>query len=203
MNQGVAAYPNSFAAKVVDADRPGSVWGQVLVGGVGVVLALTLVLGQVSLATTKGIERNLDRNVAQLRTGNTTMKSIIERAAPSMKIDTLVKGQSTTLAHTNQTMTQLNREMATVGATTDELAGTVGQMETTSGQLAAHVGAMERNSGKISALLGRLPGVTDDTHKRLQRIGTDTGAINGELEAIAAKMQRYGLPPAKKVQKQR
>lgn len=192
---------SSMAERIVDDQRAGSVWGQVIVGAVGIALALILVVGQVSLATTKGIQRNLAANVGQIREGNATMQSIIEKAQPATVVDAKVASQRATLERTNRTMTALNREMTKVGASTGALSSTVQRMEHTSSSLAGGVGAMQRDTERMAKLLGKLPGVTDATHQQLSAIGRNTGDINAELEAIAAKMERYGLPRAEGVQK--
>jgi hypothetical protein len=196
-----APHAASFAARVVDPERRGSTWGQVLIGVVGVLLALTLVLGQVALVATRNIQRNLASNVEQMRTGNRTMHSITKKSQPAVEMDTLVARQAATLTRINRTMVQLNAEMGRVGSTTDGLAGTVGDMERTGGTLAADVARLSATAGRMEALLGRLPAATTRTHRQIEAIGSDTGDINGELEAIAAKMARYGLPPAKGVKK--
>ncbi|MEO6867528.1 MAG: hypothetical protein ABI200_05860, partial [Gaiellales bacterium] len=81
--------------------------------------------------------------------------------------------------------------------TKTSLLDVVGSMRTSSAGLATDVEGINTNTQKMTGLLGELPDATKRTHKQLSRISTDTDAINGELGAIAGKMQKYGLPHAK------
>lgn len=184
---------------MVDETRQGSAWAQAITGIVGIVLAVILVVGQISVVTTKGIAEHLHSNVANTREGNRVMRSVIEKAAPSVAMEGIVKGQSQSLAHTKATMTRLNGQMKLIGATTSSLDTTVGGMQKSSNKLAAGVDGMDSDTSQIVKLLGQLPAATVRTHKSLSGIATDTTSINTELAAIAAKMQGYGLPRAKKV----
>jgi hypothetical protein len=186
----------TLADRVVDSTKPGSVMSQALTGAVGLVLALVLIGGQISLATTKGISENLHKNVQQLKDGNKTMASVIERAEPSVAMEATLGAQADSLGNTERTMGLLNKEMATSGKVTDDLMSTVARMQSTSGLLANSVGAMNYDSLRMLDLLQMMPASTQHTYVGLNRIGGDTKAINGEMQAITAKMRRYGLTPA-------
>lgn len=185
--------------RYVDPSRQGSAWQQIATGILGVVLAAVLIMGQVSLATTRGIQHNLGDVIANMQQGNATMRDIVEKAAPSVQMERTIGNQSRTLAHTRDTMTVLNSEMARIGSTTNDLHGTVRGMRDTSRNVASGVSAMNRDTARIVTLLEPLPKRTRRTHGYLKRIGADSRAINGELGAISGKMLRYGLPHAKKV----
>lgn len=184
-------------APLVDEQRLGSTGGQAMVGIAGMVLAVILVVGQVSLATTKGIATHLDASVTNLTEGNKVMESVIERAAPSTELEKVLAQQSKTLANTRDAMVETNVELEGIGATKATLIDVVGDMERTSSQLASGVAAVDDSTTEMTELLGTLPDATTRTHRQLGRINGDTNAINAELAAIAAKMLRYGLPKAK------
>jgi len=183
-------------APLVDETRMGSKGGQALIGVAGIVLALILVMGQISLATTKGISTHLHASVLHMTEGNKVMESVVERAAPSTELEKVLAAQAITLAHTKDAMVGINGEMTTIGKTTDQLGGVVGGMEKTSGGLATGVAGMDRDTARIDTMLGTLPAATDRTGVALGTINTDTKALNAELAAISAKMRRYGLPAA-------
>lgn len=199
-----AGYPSGSltpptASRWADSDKPGSPWQQAMVGVLGVVLALTLVIGQVAVATTAGISRNLHANIKHLEDGNKTMKTIIERAGPTVLMEQVVRNQELILANTQKTLGVLNGHMGKIGATTAGLGSTVGTMQSTSGELATGVQGMNSDTQKIVGLLEPLPVAIGRTHTQLGQISTDAGAINGELNTISGKMIKYGLPHAKKV----
>lgn len=183
----------------IDPSRAGSRWQQAGVGVAGIVLAVVLIVGQISVATTAGIQRNLHANVQNLRDGNKTMEQIVTKAAPTVALEDVIEEQKKTLGHTRKTMGLLNQEMAQIGATTDELSGTVSRMETASGQLSSGVAGMNSDTTAIVDLLGSLPGATERTHGKLERIGSDSKAINTELNTISGRLQGYGLPKARNV----
>ncbi|MCW2925737.1 MAG: hypothetical protein JWM98_3141 [Thermoleophilia bacterium] len=183
-------------APLVDETRLGSAGGQAMVGITGIVLAVILVMGQISLATSKGIAMHLHNSVQHVTSGNQTMESVIERAAPSVQMETALAAQAKTLAHTKDAMVQTNAQMAGIAKTTKQLDGVVGRMQATSATLASGVGAMDKQTGRITSMLGTLPGATERTHSQLSKINSDTNAINTELGAIGGKMEKYGLPHA-------
>jgi hypothetical protein len=184
-------------APLVDEQRQGSAGGQVLVGVAGIVLAVILVMGQVSLATSKGIGVHLHASVQHMAKGNEVMESVIERAAPSVQLEKVLAQQATTLAHTQAAMAATNRELASILDTKHRLIGIVDGMQRSSERLASDVGSLGRSTGTMSDRLGTLPAATKRTHGKLARISTDTAAINTELGAIGTKMESYGLPHAK------
>jgi hypothetical protein len=187
------------ASRWVDDSREGSLWQQLLIAVVGIVLAATLIIGQISVATTRGVQQNLHKSVAQLRQGNTTLGDIIDKAAPSIMLNKVTGQQQAVLQDVLDTMTQLNAAMQQVGATTARLQGTVGTMHQTSAHLAAGVNGMDRHTTTIVNALAPLPANTDKTHAQLARIYTDTAAISTELNAITAKLHNYGLLEATNV----
>jgi chromosome segregation ATPase len=158
-----------------------------------------MVVGQISVATTAGISRNLKINVAQLAEANKTMESIIERAGPSVQMERTVAVQAKSLATTNDTMVSLNAAMAEVGKTSESMKSSVEGMQATSGDLAAGVESMNSETAAINDLLGPLPEKARSTHGQLSQIDKDSAALNTELSAISGKMAGYGLPPAKNV----
>ncbi len=184
-------------ASLVDEQRLGSAGGQTLVGVAGIVLAVILVMGQISLATTKGIAVHLHNSVAHITEGNQVMESVIERAAPSVELEKILAEQEQTLVHTKNAMASTNAELASILSINNQLIGTVGGMQQSSKQLASDVSSLSGSTATMTRELGTLPAATKRTHGKLARISTDTGAINTELGAIGAKMQRYGLPHAK------
>ena len=193
---GVHAHGASPLAPLVDEQRLGSAGGQAAVGVAGIVLAIVLVMGQVSLAMTKGIAVHLHTSVANIQEGNEVMESVIERAAPSVELEKMLDAQSKTLANTRDAMAATNGELDGIMETKHELIGVVGQMEATSSKLASDVEGVNTSTQKMTSLLGTMPTATQRTHKQLAQINRDTAAINIELNAIAAKMIKYGLPRA-------
>lgn len=184
-------------ATLFDERRRGSTWQQASVGAMGIVLALVLVIGQISVATTAGIQHNLHANIQRLKDGNATMREIVEKAAPTVLMEKVVADQAVALDHTGQTLQLLNEEMAALGETTLSLEATVTAMSDTSAGLATGVEGMASDTSKIVDLLGPLPDATTRTHKQLGRISGDSKAINGELDSISHKMEGYGLPHAR------
>lgn len=182
---------------LVDEQRLGSAGGQAMVGITGIVLAIVLVMGQISLAMTKGIAVHMHASVQNIQEGNEVMESVIERAAPSVQLEKMLDAQSKTLANTRDAMAATNGELDGITATKHELVGVVGEMEATSSKLATDVEGVNESTRKMTSLLGTMPQATQRTHKQLAQISTDTNAINVELAAIAAKMLKYGLPRAK------
>ncbi len=184
-------------APLVDEQRLGSAGGQAAVGIAGIVLAVVLVMGQISLAMTKGIAVHMHNSVLHITEGNEVMESVIERAAPSVVMEKALAQQSATLANTRAAMRSTNAELGSITETKHELLDVVGGMETTSGELATNVAGVNTSTTRMTGLLGTLPDATTRTHKQLAKINTDTAAINTELNAISSKMVRYGLPRAK------
>ncbi|MCW2927932.1 MAG: hypothetical protein JWM86_1900 [Thermoleophilia bacterium] len=184
-------------AVLVDEQRLGSAGGQAMVGIAGIVLAIVLVVGQISLATTKGIATHLHASVEHMTEGNQVMESVIERAAPSAELEKVLASQSKTLAHTRDAMAATNEELELILKEKHSLIKVVGRMDATSGELATGVDGVNASTKKMTGLLGTLPSATARTHAQLAKINADTTAINVELSAIAAKMQKYGLPLAK------
>lgn len=184
-------------AVLVNEQRVGSAGSQAAIGIAGIVLALVLVLGQISLATTKGMAVHLEQSVANLTAGNATMASVVERAAPTVMMEQALASQSSTLANTRAAMAKTNTELDAIAGSMNELGTVVGGMQTTSGSMASNVSTLSDSTGKMTDLLGSLPASTTRTHKQLSMINTDTNAINAELAAIGRKMLSYGLPHAK------
>lgn len=195
MTAGVHASTTPLAP-LVDESRLGSSLGQAATGIAGIVLAVVLVMGQISLATTAGLAAHLHQAVENMEQGNQVMESVIERSAPSPLLAKAVEEQSKTLASTRDTMRMTNAGMAGMASTATKLDGVVGRMETTSGKLATGLDGMGKDTTKMSTLLGTLPAQATKTQTALGTINTDTKALNVELAAIAAKMQGYGLPRA-------
>lgn len=185
--------------RYVDTTHAGNPWAQLGVGVLGIVLAAVLVIGQISVATTRGISVHLHGNVANIEQGNETMLEIIEKAVPAVAMEAAVEKQKTILRNTNDTMGVLNDQMYGIGETTNGMSATVGTMERTSGELATGVASMDESTSAIVRLLVPLPSATGRTHSWLTRIAADSAAINTELYAISNKMSRYGLPKAKNV----
>ncbi len=196
-----AAYGNPGAASplapLVNEQRLGSAGGQAAIGVAGIVLAIVLVMGQISLAMTKGIAVHMHNSVEHITEGNKVMESVIERAAPSVMMETALASQSKTLASTRDAMKTTNAELAKIEVTKTRLLDVVNGMETSSSSLASNVAGVNASTSKMTGMLGTLPDATTRTHKQLSTINTDTKAINTELNAIAAKMVKYGLPRAK------
>ena len=184
-------------APLVDEQRLGSAGGQAAMGIAGIVLAVVLVMGQVSLAMTKGIAVHLHNSVAHITEGNKVMESVVERAAPSVMMEKALADQAKTLANTQAAMASTNAQLGEIKATKQTLLDVVGGMESTSDALATNVGGVNASTEKMTSMLGTLPDATTRTHGQLAKINTDTAAINIELNAIAAKMVKYGLPRAK------
>jgi uncharacterized phage infection (PIP) family protein YhgE len=191
-------HPTPFAP-LVDETRMGSAGGQAAIGIAGIVLAVVLVMGQISLATTKGLSEHLHASVEHMTEGNETMKSVIERAAPSKQLEGAIGKQSEALARTRDDMVIANAQMSDMARTTGSLQSVVGTMQKTSGGLATDVGGIQRDTTSIVSLLGTLPAAADKTQHSMGRIGTDTDALTTELNAIGTKMQSYGLPQAQGV----
>jgi len=194
-----ALAPRQHASIFLDQNKPGSVWAQVLTGVVGIVLAAMLIVGQIAVALTAGIQHNLHTSVVNLGRGNGTMAQILDKAQPIGLVEKVTQKQQDTLANTLDTMKLLNAQMAQIGTTTGAMQGTVGSMATNSASLADGVAGMDSNTGKITDKLGGLVVGTDKLAVPLGHIATDSTAINAELLAIAGKLQSYGLPPAKGV----
>lgn len=196
-----AAYGHQDAASplspLVDEQRLGSAGGQAAIGIAGIVLAVVLVMGQVSLAMTKGIAVHMRNSVEHITEGNKVMESVIERAAPSSAMETALAAQSRTLSNTAAAMGKTNAELEKIKATKHRLLDVVGGMQASSASLASDVEGVDTSTTKMTGMLGSLPDATTRTHKQLSTINTDTAAINTELNAIASKMVKYGLPRAK------
>lgn len=188
-----------MSSALIDDSRSGSPIQQALVGIVGIVLAVILIVGQISVAMTRGVSVNLHRNVKHLQDGNATLRDIVEKAGPALLIEKVVAQQQKTLQGTLDTMRVLNGEMEVIGETTTGLSGTVGSMQERSTSLAGGVAGMNRDTEKIVGMLGPLPDATTRTHTQLARIESDSAAINSELGAIGTKMRGYGLPQAQGV----
>lgn len=197
--QSVGIAAGARPSPFVDVTRQGSGWQQLGVGVLGFVLAILMVVGQISVATTAGISRNLKINVEQLAAANTTMESIIERAGPSVAMERTVSVQAKSLAVTNETMVGLNAAMSEVGKTSEQMESAVEGMQATSSELSTGVAAMNDETAGINDLLGPLPDKARSTHGQLSQIDQDSAALNTELSAISSKMAGYGLPPAKNV----
>src|SRR5688572_20945001 len=113
----VSAYSTrdgSPLAVLVDEQRLGSAGGQAMVGIAGIVLAVILVVGQISLATTKGIATHLHASVGHITEGNQIMESVIERAAPSVELEKVLKSQAATLGSTRDAMASTNVELEVI-----------------------------------------------------------------------------------------
>lgn len=193
----VASASASFGARLVDESRAGSRWQQLLVAVVGIVLAATLVIGQVAVATTHGLQVNLRRSLDNMRDGNVTVQSIVVKSRPTMEIRDVVVRQQQVLEEVLSSMQVLNGAMGEMGTTTKKLEGTVGSMKATSERLSSDVGSMDTRTGDIATSLGKVPGATSRTRTQLGRINRDSAAINTELRAIGGKLDSYGLPAAK------
>ncbi len=188
-----------FMPALTSPTRRGNGWAQLGSGILCMVLGFALVFGQVSLATTKGIQRNLHATIANMDQGNNTMTSIIDKAEPSVSMEKTVAGQAQTLDRVHGTMVELNTQMAGVSRTTDGMVSAVGSMQTDSTKLASGVAGMDADTAKMNELLGALPAKTVSTHQKLSKIGQDSAAINAELARISEKMRGYGLPQARNV----
>jgi hypothetical protein len=191
-----AAGGASPLAPLVDEQRLGSPGGQAMIGVAGIVLAVVLIVGQISLATTKGIATHLHNSVQHITAGNEVMESVIERAAPSVEMEKALQAQEKTLGNTRDAMVATNEQLAQIMKTKESLLDVVSKMDASSGQLATGVGGVSSSTGKMTGMLGTLPSATRRTHAQLARINSDTTAINGELGAIGRKMTSYGLPHA-------
>ncbi|MCW2955841.1 MAG: hypothetical protein JWO69_710 [Thermoleophilia bacterium] len=181
---------------LVDERRVGSAGGQALIGIAGIVLAIILVVGQLSLATTKGMAVHLEESVANITDGNVVMEQVIERAAPSAQLTKVLAQQAKTLQSTSDAMARTNAELATIGGTSDDLQGIVAKMERQGASLAGTVAEMDATTAKITKELGTLPTSTGRTSTAMGAINTDMASINAELGALSKKLQKYGLPKA-------
>lgn len=188
--------PSAFAP-LVDETRVGSAGGQAMVGIAGIVLAVLLVVGQVSLATTKGISAHLHASVEHMTEGNQVMEGVIAKAAPSVEMERTLGKQATSLAAVRDTMVQTNAQLDEIGATTKQLNGATTRMQATSETLATDVASVDANTTKINTSLGSLPTATDATLQSITRINRDMTALNVELAAIGDKLLSYNLPRAK------
>lgn len=183
-------------APLVDETQLGSAGGQAAIGIAGIVLAIVLVLGQVSLATTKGMAVHVSTTVDNITRGNQVMESVVERAAPTTELEKVLDQQGATLANTRDAMAATNAELDSMITAKRELIGTVDGMQSTSSTLATDVAGLSGSTTRMTSMLGSLPDATKRTHKQLATINTDTNAINAELAAIGRKMLSYGLPRA-------
>jgi hypothetical protein len=182
---------------LVDETRVGSAGGQALTGIAGIVLAVLLVLGQVSLATTKGISAHLHSSVAHMTEGNQVMTSVIARAAPAVQMEKTLGAQEQTLGAVRDSMVQTNVQLGEIGSTTAQLASATTSMQGTSSRLATDVANVDVNTTKINKQLGGLPAATSATGGSLLKINADMHALNFELATISQKLMKYGLPRAK------
>lgn len=187
------------SSALVDPTRCGSGLGQIAVGILGVVLAGVLVIGQISLATTRGIQQNLGGLIANMDDGNRTMEQIVAKSRPSIQMEKNIGKQAELLASTRDAMVVTNAEMAKMLRTVDGLGATVDRMRATSQRLSSGVSGMQSDTDAVAGMLEPLPAGARRTHRHLARIKTDSHATNVELRAIGGKMQRYGLPHAKGV----
>lgn len=196
MSMSATGSPSVFAP-LVDETKLGSSVGQTMIGVTGIILAVLLVIGQISLATTKGLADHLHQNVLNITEGNKLMESVVERAAASPKLEKSVGEQSEMLASTLDTMRLTNGTMSVLNKKTEKLDTVVSRMESQSSSLASSVEGINKNSHAMANVLGKLPAKTTKTQSALTRINADTVALNNELGAIASKMEGYGLPKAK------
>lgn len=184
-------------ASMVNEKKRGSAAGQAALGIAGIILAVVLIMGQISLAITKGMAVHLEASVQHIREGNEVMESVIERAAPSVELEKMLDKQSETLANTRDAMVQTNEQLESILVSKKQLIEVVGGMQSTSASLASDVSSLGSSTADMNSQLGTLPSATVRTHKQLARINKDTSAINGELAAIGRKMRAFGLPRAK------
>ncbi|MCW2950082.1 MAG: hypothetical protein JWN41_1095 [Thermoleophilia bacterium] len=184
-------------AGLVDETRVGSAGGQTLTGIAGIVLAILLVAGQISLATTKGISQHLHASVAHMAAGNDVMESVISRAVPSTAMERVLAQQADTLGNVRDSMVRTNAQLGEIGATTRKLSTATDTMSATSARLAVDVAKTDRNTGAINVQLGTLPGATKATGASLSSINGDMRDLNGELATISHKLVKYGLPRAR------
>lgn len=192
-----AASTRSTLAPLVDESRLGSSIGQTLIGVAGIVLAIILIMGQLTLATTKGMAEHLHQTMLHTTKANEVMESVIERAAPTPVLAKTIENQSKMLQSTRDTMHAANAGMAGLNNSAKDMSGTVGGMRTTSGKLATGITGIGADTKKMGAMLGKLPAQVNGTQTAMTKINTDTRALNTELAAIAGKMQGYGLPTVK------
>lgn len=192
------AAPNGVSpfAPMVDERQLGSAGGQAMIGVAGIVLAIILVMGQISLATSKGLATHLHASVQHIAKGNELMESVIARAEPTAELQKTLAAQDVTLAHTRDAMIATNQQMSAIAGTTGRLDGIVGRMQRTSSMLAQSVAGMQRSTKGMTTSLGQLPDATSRTHAQLKKINDDNVAVNVELTAIGRKMAAYGLPAA-------
>ncbi|MBC7460489.1 MAG: hypothetical protein H7287_03935 [Thermoleophilia bacterium] len=188
--------PSAFAG-LVDETRQGSAGGQTLIGVAGIVLAVLLVVGQVSLATTKGMAAHLHNSVQHMTEGNDVMEGVIAKAAPSVKMEQTLAQQEQTLGNVRDTMVTTNTQLGEIGATTKKLGAATSRMQVSSSKLAADVAAVDVNTASINASLSTLPIASDATLTSITKINTDMTALNFELATISQKLMKYGLPRAK------
>ena len=182
---------------ITDDTRSGKPWQQALIGVLGIVLALVLVAGQISVATTRGIADNMRLLNANLEEGNEVMFEIVKKSAPAPVMEKVVNEQSGTLAHTRDSLVLMNEELDAMMATTDELQMQSQALQGTAGEVAGTVQGMEGSIGAMIATLGTLPTTTASAGDSLSSVRTDSAAINAELEAVGTKLEKYGLPKAR------
>lgn len=197
MTAAYGSTKHSALAPLVDESRLGSSIGQTMVGVAGIVLAVILIMGQLSLATTKGLAEHLHTTVGHVTEANKVMESVIERAAPSPQLAKMVAQQSQILQSTRDTMHTTNASMSGLNSASTNMNTVVGSMGASSGKLATGIEHIGADTKKMGVALGKLPAQTAGTQTAMSRINKDTLALNTELAAIAGKMQGYGLPTVK------
>jgi Tfp pilus assembly protein PilN len=196
-----ASYTMPPRSAFVDPTKRGNGLGQIATGILGIVLAAVLVIGQISLATTRGIEQNLNRLITHMDQGNQTMHEIVRKSKPTVKMRSDVERQEQVLGLSRDTLVVTNAEMRKMLLVTARLQKTTLKMKQTSDHLASGVAGMEASTNKVNATLRPLPAKTSLTKGHLEKIRNDSKDINGELNAIGAKMLGYGLPRARGVKR--
>jgi chromosome segregation ATPase len=196
MTSFAAASPSPLSG-LVDETRVGSAGGQTLTGVAGIVLAILLIVGQISLATTKGIAEHLHSSVQHMADGNEAMQSILVKSAPSAQMERDLNDQQQVLLGMRDTMVQTNQRLAEINATSTGIGKTTDAMIATSNGLAQHVKSVDAETAKINRQLGSMPASTAETKVSLDSINGDMHDLNVELKSITDKLLTYGLPRAK------
>ena len=189
--------PRERAHTFYHEGRSGSGWGQVGVAAVAVVLGITLIAGQISLATVHDIRSHVHQSLRNLQSGNATMQQTIHNSAASATMLKQLQVQRAALGKTTVALAAMNRSMAQILGVTNQLGSTVSAMRTTSGTLSGGVLGMSRDAQQIARSIGPLPTTVTAMGSSMRLIDTNSTAMVSELGAISAKMKAYGLPEAK------
>lgn len=186
----------STFAPVVDPTRQGSPAAHALTGLVAIVLAATLVMGQVALATTKGIATHLEQTSSNLERGNRTVDSVVARSRPAAEVQRLVRRQATTLGSTRQSLVLLNGTLSETARTTSRLDRSVAGTQASSVALAQDLQKVRSSSRSLGTGLRMLPTTARAVRTAVEGTRRDTEVIAWEIARTGIVLRNYGLPRA-------